>query len=449
MSPYWSYKTNLDFAHRMRDPVYGFIPLTKLEMAIIDTPVFQRLRRVHQLALTKYVYPSAEHSRFVHSIGVMHCASLIYEGIFNNKHSKIYTKPDEKRIQILRLAALLHDIGHLPFSHAAEELILPKGITHETIGAHIITQHEEISKKIERAGFLPGMVAMLLTKTPTFDFKVEHDIISGNLDADRADYLLRDSKACGVNYGEYDFARFLQMFAVVMNENGYDLVVAENDLCQAESMLIARYHYNLQVPYHRTRSGFDSALRRFIKSLGDEWSEMIEFRGADIKNMNFEQFINFDDYSIIEKAKKSGGYWADYVLRKKHLYVLLDTTSQIEKGGEKYRELKKALNEAGFKPDKGYFSQEKAIPVLKGSASLMEEHEPGRSEKPSPPFGSIYLICKDDGRLVDICERSWIFRQFKEAPLTIFRIYVTQERKKKALEVLNEVLKRAGEGACS
>lgn len=85
MKSYWTYRTQLDFKHRMRDPIYGFIQLTQVELDIIDTPIFQRLRRVHQLALTKYVYPSAEHSRFVHSIGVMHCATLIYEGIWNHK----------------------------------------------------------------------------------------------------------------------------------------------------------------------------------------------------------------------------------------------------------------------------------------------------------------------------------------------------------------------------
>ncbi len=118
----------------MRDPIYGFIPLTKLEMEIIDTPIFQRLRRIHQLALTKYVYPSAEHSRFVHSIGVMHCASLIYEGIFNHKQTDVLSQPTSKKLQLLRLAALLHDVGHLPFSHAAEEELLPPGITHEDLG---------------------------------------------------------------------------------------------------------------------------------------------------------------------------------------------------------------------------------------------------------------------------------------------------------------------------
>lgn len=87
------YFSKIDAKHRFRDPIYGFILLTDAERKIIDTPLFQRLRRIHQLALTKYVYPSAEHSRFVHSLGVLHCATLILAGIYNNKHTNIYLPP--------------------------------------------------------------------------------------------------------------------------------------------------------------------------------------------------------------------------------------------------------------------------------------------------------------------------------------------------------------------
>lgn len=119
--------------------------------------------------------------------------------------------PTTNRLQTLRLAALLHDIGHLPFSHAAEETLLPEGIKHEHISSYIIRHYEEISEKIISADCKPAEVAMLLEKAPRKSMRVEHDIISGNLDADRADYLLRDSHACGVCYGIYDFSRFLPL----------------------------------------------------------------------------------------------------------------------------------------------------------------------------------------------------------------------------------------------
>ena len=252
-------------AGRIRDPLYGFIPLTKEEMRIIDTPLFQRLRRIHQLALTKYVYPSAEHSRFVHSIGVMHCATRIYEGVMEHRETEIDFEPNAKNIRTLRYAALLHDIGHLPFSHAVESQWL-HGLKHEDVSMFIIENYEPIAEIIDNDPMRtnPKDVAALLGKMPRARFQILHEIISGQLDADRADYLLRDSHCCGTKYGEYDFPRFLQIFAAQQDDNGtLSLCVDEKDLPVAESLLIARYHYNLQIPYHRTRSGFDFALKKF------------------------------------------------------------------------------------------------------------------------------------------------------------------------------------------
>lgn len=124
--------------NKIRDPIYGFIPLTVHERRVIDTPLFQRLRRINQLALTKYVYPSAEHSRFVHSIGVMQCATMILRGVFSHVDTRLrWLKPSEHGLKVLRYAALLHDIGHLPFSHAVEKQWL-HGLEHEDVSIHII-----------------------------------------------------------------------------------------------------------------------------------------------------------------------------------------------------------------------------------------------------------------------------------------------------------------------
>ena len=117
--------------HEIRDPVYGFIQLNEWEMQIIDHFAFQRLRRIRQLALTEMVYPGATHSRFEHSLGVMHLATLMYDAIVGNDKNKNileerlnYNKAGlEKNKQLIRLAALLHDVGHAPFSHASGELM--------------------------------------------------------------------------------------------------------------------------------------------------------------------------------------------------------------------------------------------------------------------------------------------------------------------------------------
>lgn len=154
---------DLNAQHRFRDPVYGFIKATDAEMKIIDTPVFQRLRRIHQLALTKYVYPGAEHSHFVHSVGVMQAATEVFRHILDDEKvpqkikdeiNKIFTNKNEISLALkrLRFAALLHDVGHLPFSHATEEVLLKKEINHEDIGWYIIIEHPEISETIRQEG---------------------------------------------------------------------------------------------------------------------------------------------------------------------------------------------------------------------------------------------------------------------------------------------------------
>ena len=123
--------------NRFRDPIYGFVYLSDAEQRIVDTPIFQRLRRIHQLALEKYVYPGAEHSRFGHSLGVVHTATRLYESLFSKPDHLTPRQIDGKRqaIKTLRFAALLHDIGHLPFSHAVELELLPNGIGHEDVSA--------------------------------------------------------------------------------------------------------------------------------------------------------------------------------------------------------------------------------------------------------------------------------------------------------------------------
>lgn len=137
----------LKLKHRIRDPLYGYVRLNDLELQIIDLPIFQRLRRISQLALTKYVYPSAEHSRFVHSLGVLEAVTRILIEILHRDDGHGYSLND---IQEIRLAALLHDIGHLPFSHATEDILLDNGKKHEDISIKIIETHQPLKNIIEQ-----------------------------------------------------------------------------------------------------------------------------------------------------------------------------------------------------------------------------------------------------------------------------------------------------------
>lgn len=418
---------------RFRDPIYGFIPVTDAELKIIDTPIFQRLRRIGQLALTKYVYPSTEHSRFVHSLGVMHCSTLVYEGIINNKLSEISFNPNEKMIKTLRFAALLHDVGHLPFSHAVEKHWL-KSLTHEDVGIFIIKNHPEISEIIKSEGVDCADVASLLTKKPKRKHQLLHEIISGQLDADRADYLLRDSYFSGTQYGKYDFLRFLSIFAAKEDDNGtLTLFVDEKNLPVAESLLIARYHYNLQVPYHRTRSGYDIVLKKFIETNVHE-TNIFDIDGDKIKNIEFAKFEITDDGNIFEQIKKGfveGERWSEFLMRKKHLRPIIDTNN-IAHGEKFFKRIIRALeSEDKFIKDEDYFFQEQKVEMLKKVISP-SAGELGKEEKQELPEGTIrlYSLNLESGRFefFDIRDRSWIFGRLKEDPHFIFRLYVVPER---------------------
>ncbi|MDY6852061.1 MAG: HD domain-containing protein, partial [Thermodesulfobacteriota bacterium] len=310
---------------RFRDPIYGYIWLTDKEKKIIDLPLFQRLRRVHQLALTKYVYPTAEHSRFVHSLGAVHCATAMFAGIFqhNDTHTRLLTESEQDRfLGLLRFAALLHDIGHLPFSHGAEKELLGD-LGHEDISQYLITKYGPLQSILEDDAQIVSSI--LSSSTMRQKYKILHEIISGHLDADRADYLMRDSYICGVKYGEYDFERYMQSFGAFKENSSLRLFVNERDIFVVEAFLMARYHYNLQVPYHRTRTGYDLILRRYFRDL-QERRLYEEFFKKDetgkIAELDTNFYEDFDDYAVFEQIKKdyrAGNKWAEMLLRQGHL----------------------------------------------------------------------------------------------------------------------------------
>jgi len=433
--------------HRFRDPIYGFILLTDAEKEVIDTPLFQRLRRVHQLALTKYVYPSAEHSRFVHSLGVMHCATLILAGIFGHKHSnEISTSPKAKLIKTLRFAALLHDIGHLPFSHAVEKQWL-QGLKHEDLSQHIIEKYLPITTILENEEVNPKDVSSLLAKKPRSKLRLLHEIVSGQLDADRADYLLRDAHFCGARYGEYDFPRFLQIFCASEDEEHGHLIlfIDENDLHVAESLLIARYHYNLQIPYHRTRVGYDLVLGRFMRDF-NEYREPFSVVDGHLNEVDFDRLVDLDDCEIMERIKKENrdnNPWAPYLLRANHLIPIIDTSSTSEKGKQTFKVFVRKLEESGiFHEGEDYFVKSDGIEIIKGNIQFSEK--PTELSDAVHPNPEIIMLrsCEGKGRkaeYVDIRDRSWIFGQFAAVPPTLHRVYVIPEKEKLAGKMLADI----------
>ncbi|HJU14806.1 MAG TPA: HD domain-containing protein [Candidatus Nitrosotalea sp.] len=222
------------------DPIHGFVNVYGHEVDIIDNPMFQRLRRIRQLAGAHLVYPAAQHSRFEHSLGTMHvagqAASILAE--------KGYLGSD--KVESLRLAALLHDIGHGPFSHLFEEVLQKKKkISHEKIGEKIILK-TEIGDILSRSGHNKSFVSKLAFGSSRFQFM--NEIISGGLSADMMDYLLRDGYFTGAEHARIDFKRIINSLDVYQRKLSLD----KSALRSFESMMISRYQMFRAVYFHKT-----------------------------------------------------------------------------------------------------------------------------------------------------------------------------------------------------
>jgi HD superfamily phosphohydrolases len=243
-----------------RDSVHNIINIDsdtvegRLLVALIDTPEFQRLRRVRQLGLAYFAYQSAEHSRFTHSLGAGHLATRILD-----KLSRKYKISDDDRIAV-RAAALLHDIGHGAFSHVIESIL---GFHHEqfTIDAVLCVETGVGSVLADFSSEIAGQVASIIRGD--FHSVALAQIVSSQLDADRMDYLLRDSLMTGAKYGIYDLEWVIK--SIEMDEDTDRLYVSTPGIYAVEDYLQARYYMFRQVYFHRTLRSAEAVLKVLLR----------------------------------------------------------------------------------------------------------------------------------------------------------------------------------------
>lgn len=272
-------------SHEFRDPIHTFISVRTEERKVIDSRPFQRLRQIHQLALSYLVYPGATHKRFEHSLGVMDIASRIFDVVTNSENvhydSVREIIPDAQARSywksVLRMAALCHDVGHLPFSHAAEKELLPEGYDHERLTKELIysEEMEEIWKSmtpplradhIVKLAIGPKKAAPL--ELSVWETVLAEIIIGDALGADRMDYLLRDSYHAGVTYGTFDHHRLINTLRVLpktyeeSDEPALGLEVG--GLESSEGLMLARHFMYKQVYLHHIRRVYDIHLKDFL-----------------------------------------------------------------------------------------------------------------------------------------------------------------------------------------
>ena len=291
-------KSHLDII----DPIHDFIRVSDHELAIIDNPIFQRLRRIRQLSGAHLTYPAAQHTRFEHSLGVMHIASQAGHAL----HEKGILKSDD--IETLRLSGLLHDIGHGPFSHLFEEIIQEKKISHEDFGREIILK-SEIGDSLSKNGF----DKKLITKIAFGDSKFQYmnEIVSGALSADMMDYLLRDGYFTGAEHARIDHKRITQSLDVHKKK----LALERSALYSFESMMHSRYQMFKAVYFHKTVRAAEVMLLEALRLSDDEFG---------FTNFNVNEFVNLTDEYVLStlisskssKLKRARQLAEDYQNRK-------------------------------------------------------------------------------------------------------------------------------------
>lgn len=274
------------FTRYVRDPVQGYIGLTDIEKQVIDTLPVQRLRGIKQLSIGSIAYPGGDHTRFAHSLGVMHIAGQIVERL----RTSVTISDDEW--QAVRLAGLLHDVGHGPFSHSSEEIFVKyRGLNHEQLGKEVV-EKSELADVLKGCGFEPRDIIDLTFGTEVKGKRYLHQITASQVDADKLDFLVRDSYYTGVEYGRIDISRLIQAMDVVGDEIAIDLKA----LYALEAFMIARYEMFLAVYYHRSVRAAEIMLHKAMDYTHDIIG-LTTFK-------NIDEFLRMDDAYVLTKLRE-------------------------------------------------------------------------------------------------------------------------------------------------
>jgi hypothetical protein len=359
--------------HEIRDPIHVFVRLSSDERKVLDSRPFQRLRHIHQLALTYLVYPGATHKRFEHSLGVMELAGRVYDVItrLETVSEEVWdylpeVADDYKRQywrRAVRMAALCHDLGHLPFSHAAEKELLLAGWTHERLTAEIVCA-EEMRAIWDSMKLDPQDIVKLslgAKEAPDLTFSTWETILSEIIvgDAfgvDRMDYLLRDSHHAGVAYGRFDHYRLIDTLRILPTPPSGEgeprgepaLGIEEGGIQSAEALMLARYFMYSQVYFHSIRRIYDIHLKDFLR----EWLPDGNFSTDVEKHLGMTD--NEVTAAILAAARDSGqkGHQAaQRIVGRKHFKVVYERTpADVAVNPEAGQAVFRAL-QSQFEPD--------------------------------------------------------------------------------------------------
>ena len=421
----------------IRDPVHGSIHYSNAEVAVLDTPEYQRLRSIKQLGFSEFSFPGATHNRYLHSIGVGHLAILAFDSIFG---AYPFSKNSVKlRLrQTCRLAALLHDVGHGPLSHAIEE-VMPqlskldikiyndrsdRQATHEDYTIKYVMESsiaETIKAKFPDID--PYHVACLIDqslpdkddcfKDQGVDFRpVLSQLVSSELDVDRMDYLERDSYFCGTNYGKIDMEWLIQNLTLHITGSKAYMALNRRALYSFDDFLISRHHMNLMVYFHHKSIIYEEMLNRYLTS-----KDCSFFLPADI-----QEYTKYNDYKLYEHLAGAKNSWAQRIAARTPYKVLIEMHN---------------LSDASRPESLIATLKSKGIEVIWASSQVRLSKYHSSTENKSIPM---YVVDQYDPWVepTQIQNTTQIFQKY-EGTRAIDRLYVAPELFVDAEKILNEI----------
>ena len=327
----------------IRDPIHGAIEITADERVLVDSPQYQRLRNVKQLGFADLAFPGATHTRYAHGLGAMAVATKVFEALL----PALDLEPEERARfrQTLRLAVLFHDLGHAPLSHATERIMPPvaelkmpawverdpdqaRRADHEDYTLKLLLDSglsAEIRARMGGRGIEPSHIAALVCGRPPPGpdpfrsrgrdlLPILRQIVSGELDADRMDYLLRDSFYSGVNYGKFDSDWIVQNLVPVEREKSVHLGLQHRAVFAFEDFLLSRYHMFLSVYFHYASVGYEVLLQRYCDTSGGEYA----------LPSDPDEYLHHDDITLIAALRASQNPWARRVVRRQGYKLLVE-----------------------------------------------------------------------------------------------------------------------------
>jgi uncharacterized protein len=440
---------------QIRDPIHGTIEVSKDELTLIDHRAYQRLRTIKQLGLADLAFPGATHTRYAHGLGTMHIATRMFHALA--RHYELEAGDRQRLLTTVRLAALFHDLGHAPLSHSTEAFMpqvsrlgIPEWIsgtadrqaTHEDYTLKLLVDSdltELLKQRFAHQGVSPEDLAAIIAgrgQTPDLEqrfvvgglnwFPAIRQCVSSELDADRMDYLLRDSYYAGVPYGKYDHEWLLDNLLPVEDGGRIHLGLDARATFGFEDYLLSRYHMFMSVYFHHIPTGYEVMLEALYRDARDSLFVPSDSDG----------YLDFDDVALLGMLRKSPSEWASRIVRRKAYRMAYESQALRHDEPEDLRDASPAFSQMLSPREAENILREHGIPLfahkVRGRLSKYF-HRVGSAPPHSRTEPPLFIV--QAGQFIPVESYSPLYRRYAGG-VDLERLYVEPERLSEARSLL-------------